>query len=213
MIYELAPARTALLVIDAQREYFDPDGALFTPHAAEITGNLMRLLGVARDSGMQVIFIRHIHAADGSDTGRMGDFDDDNSFIAGTPGVEIIPELAPRDDEPIVDKTRYSAFVNTRLESILKTSGVDTVIVTGLMTQYCSVTTARHAHDLDYRVVFIADANAGPDLPDLGFGDVSHADAMRVVATSLAGGIADVVDTRTALEELVRASTAASLTD
>jgi nicotinamidase-related amidase len=201
-IYEPDPARTALLVIDAQREYFDADGALFTDHAAEVLDNLRTLLDGARRSGTRVVFVRHVQAADGSDTGRMGDFDDTPSFVAGTPGVEIVPPLAPREDEPVVDKTRYSAFVNTRLESILKTWGVDTVLITGLMTQYCSVSTARHAHDLDYRVIFVADANAGPDLPDLGFGEVPHADALRVIATSLAAGIADVTDTRTLLAAL-----------
>ena len=195
MTYDPDPARTALLIIDAQREYFDADGALFTEHAAEILDNLLALLEAARRSGTRVVFVRHIQAADGSDTGRMADFDETPSFVAGTPGVEIIPRLVPREDEPVVDKTRYSAFVNTRLESILKTWGVDTVLISGLMTQYCSVTTARHAHDLDYRVIFVADANAGPDLPDLGFGAVPHADALRVIATSLAGGIADVTDT------------------
>jgi ureidoacrylate peracid hydrolase len=196
MTYEPEPARTALLIIDAQREYFDPDGALFTEHAAGILENLLALLDGARRSGTRVVWVRHVQAADGSDTGRMADFDDTPSFVAGTPGVEIIPQLVPRADEPVVDKTRYSAFVNTRLESILKTWGVDTVLISGLMTQYCSVTTARHAHDLDYRVIFIADANAGPDLPDLGFGEVPHAEAMRAIATALAGGIADVTDTQ-----------------
>ena len=70
------------------------------------------------------------------------------------------------------------------------------------MTQYCSVTTTRHGHDLDYRMVFIVDANAGPDLPDLGFGEVPHAEALRVIATSLAGGIAEVIDTATATAAL-----------
>jgi biuret amidohydrolase len=201
-IYEPDARRTALLVIDAQREYFDADGALFTDHAAEILDNVKALLDSARRSGTRVVFVRHVQAADGSDTGRMADFDDTPSFVAGTPGVEIVPQLAPREDEPVVDKTRYSAFVNTRLESILKTWGVDTVLITGLMTQYCSVTTARHAHDLDYRVIFVADANAGPDLPDVGFGEVPHADALRVIATSLASGIADVTDTRTLVAAL-----------
>jgi nicotinamidase-related amidase len=202
MVYELEPKRTALLIIDAQREYFDGDGALFTPHASEILANLRRLVRAARDSSTQVIFIRHVQAADGSDVGRMGDFDDAPSFTEGTKGVEIVPELAPGASEAIVDKTRYSAFVNTRLESILKTSDVDTLIVAGLMTQYCSVTTTRHGHDLDYRMVFVIDANAGPDLPDAGFGAVSHADARRVIATSLAGGIADVIDTEAVVTAL-----------
>ncbi len=144
-------------------------------------------------------------AADGSDAGRTADLDDTPSFVAGTRGVELIPELAPRPEEPVVcDKTRYSAFVNTRLESILKTWGADTVLITGLMTQYCSVTTARHAHDLDYRVVFVVDANAGPDLPDLGFGEVTHADARRAIATTLAGGAAEVADTATVVAAIAR---------
>lgn len=202
MTYEPEPARTALLVIDAQREYFDADGALFTEHADGILENLLALLDGARRSGTKVVWLRHVMAADGSDAGRMGDFDETPSFVAGTKGVEIIPQLVPEEDEPVVDKTRYSAFVNTRLESILKTWGVDTVLITGLMTQYCSVTTARHAHDLDYRVIFVADANAGPDLPDLGFGAVPHADALRAIATALAGGIAEVTDTRGVLDAL-----------
>jgi nicotinamidase-related amidase len=208
MIYELEPARTALLVIDAQREYFDEDGALFTPHAAEIRENLTRLIDAARAAGAQIVFIRHVMAADGGDAGRMGDFDDSASFVAGTTGVELADGIVPQGSEPVVDKTRYSAFINTRLPSILKTSGVDTLIITGLMTQYCSVTTARHGHDLDYRVVFVSDANAGPDLPDLGFGAVPHDEAMRTIATSLAGGIAEVVQTETAVAELERAAAA-----
>jgi nicotinamidase-related amidase len=75
-IYEPDPGRTALLVIDAQREYFDADGALFTDHAAEILDNLQALLDSARRSGTRVVFVRDVQAADGSDTGRMADFDD-----------------------------------------------------------------------------------------------------------------------------------------
>jgi len=60
--------------------------------------------------------------------------------------------------------------------------GVDTVIVTGLMTQYCCVTTARHAHDLDYKVIFVSNANTGPDMPDLGFGAVPHTRMLEAIA-------------------------------
>jgi nicotinamidase-related amidase len=136
------------------------------------------------------VYVRHVHRASGVDAGRMGDFDDTEVFVDGSPGVQIIPALAPGASDVVVTKNRYSAFVNTELESILRGNEIDTVIVSGLMTQYCSVTTARHAHGLDYRVIFVSDANAGPDLPDLGFGEVSHEDAKRVILTMLAGGIA-----------------------
>jgi nicotinamidase-related amidase len=110
--------------------------------------------------------------------------------------------LTPLEGNIIVDKTRYSAFVNTKLESVLKTFYVDTLIITGLMTNYCCVTTARHAHDLDYKVIFVPDANAGPDMPDLGFGPLPHAEIMRGVATSLAGGIASLIDTDQLIAQL-----------
>jgi ureidoacrylate peracid hydrolase len=198
--------RCALLVIDTQREYFDHDGALYTPNAKAIVAPLQRLLGAVRRYGAAVFYVRHVFAADGSDVGRMANFDDRPSFVEGTRHIEIVDEFAPLPEDPVVDKTRYSAFVNTRLESVLNTAGIDTVIVTGLMTQYCSVTTARHAHDLDYRVVFVHDANAGPDLPDSGFGPVSHRESLRGIATSLAGGIAIVAEADEVIEALGAAS-------
>jgi nicotinamidase-related amidase len=193
MTYSIRPKTTALLIIDAQREYFDEDKPLYTQHAAEILGNLVKLRDSASEAGIRTIFIRHAFDPNGIDIGRMGDFNPTPVFVDGTPGVEFASGLAPLENDIVVEKTRYSAFVNTKLESVLKTLGIDTVIVTGLMTNFCCVTTARHAHDLDYRVIFVADAVAGPDMPDLGFGSVTHEEVLRVVATSLAGGIADVV--------------------
>ena len=82
----------------------------------------------------------------------------------------------------------------------LQRRGVDTVIVTGLMTNFCCVTTARHAHDLDYRTLFVADASSGPDMPDLGFGAIVHSDILANVATSLAAGVAEVVTAEEAIK-------------
>jgi nicotinamidase-related amidase len=195
MIYTIDPQKTALLIIDPQREYYDEGRPLYTPHAQEILPNLQKLRETLAALGVRTIFVRHVHNADGTDIGRMGDFDPTPLFVEGTPEVEIVADLAPGEGDVTIEKTRYSAFVNTKLESILKTFGVDTVIITGLMTNFCCVTTARHAHDLDYKVIFVSDANAGPDMPDLGFGEVPHAEIMRSVATSLAGGVADVVAT------------------
>jgi ureidoacrylate peracid hydrolase len=193
--YKINPKSTALLIIDAQREYFDADRPLFTPNATVIRDNLVKLKAFAKEKGICTVVIEHSHRRDGSDVGRMGDFDPTPVFVEDTVGCETIPELISPEDLR-VRKTRYSAFVNTKLESLLKTSGIDTVIITGLMTNFCCVTTARHAHDLDYKVIFVTDANAGPDMPDVGYGSISHADVMKVVATSLACGVADLATTK-----------------
>lgn len=189
------PTTTALLLIDAQREYFDLDGGLFTPNAAAIEPRLVALRDAARAAGLLTVVVQHVHRASGVDVGRMAGPDDPPVFTEGTPGAQVIDSLAPGPDDLVVTKHRYSAFVHTELEAILRGNHIDTVIVTGLMTQYCSVTTARHAHDLDYRVVFVTDANTGPDLPDLGYGEVTHHEAHRVVLTMLGHGIAELAST------------------
>jgi ureidoacrylate peracid hydrolase len=194
--YSINPKTTALLVIDAQNEYFDSSRPLFIPNASRIKSNLIKLAAYARRKGLRAVFVRHCHRADGSDTGRMGDFDPTPVFVEDTDGVNIVADIRDAYKEATtVTKTRYSAFVNTDLEAILRTWGIDTVIVSGLMTQFCCVSTARHAHDLDYKVIFVTDANAGPDLPDVGLGAVTHEEALKVIATCLANGIADLAST------------------
>ena len=125
MIYDLSHGRTALLVIDVQREYFDPDGPAFVEHAADIVANVNLLIDAFRAHRLPIVFMKHEHRADGSDAGRMGDFsapDEEDSFVAGTPRVELIPELRVRPDDIVVVKRRYSSFLGTDLEAILHTA-------------------------------------------------------------------------------------------
>merc|ERR1712125_241045 len=89
-----------------------------------------------------------------------------------------------------VSKTRYSAFVGTNLESDLKKKGIDTVVVTGFMTQFCVTTTTRHAHDLDFRVITPKDANDGPDLPE-----VPIADTKKALNAAWGIAVADTLET------------------
>ena len=200
MIYEINPTKTALLVIDMQKEYFDAGRPLATPNGDAIRGNVTQLRDELADAGCHIVIVQHVHKADGSDVGRMGDFDPTPLFIEGTPAVNLLDEFVPRQGEALITKTRYSAFVGTDLDEQLKRWGVDTIIVTGMMTNYCCVTTARHGHDLDYRVLFVSDANAGPNMPDLGFGEWEHSALLKSIATSLAGGVAEVVSS----EEILR---------
>jgi nicotinamidase-related amidase len=201
VIYDIVPGTTAVLLVDPQREYFDDDKPLFTPNAASIKANLVALRDAARSAGALSVLVLHEHKKDGSNVGRMGDFDPTPVFEEGTPGVEPIPELG-YDADLVLKKSRYSAFVGTDLHDLLQARGIDTVIVTGLMTNFCCVSTARSAHDLDYKTVFVADACSGPDMPDLGYGELPHTEVMKGVATSLAAGVADVVTTSEILEKL-----------
>ncbi len=196
MIYDLAHGRTALLVIDVQREYFDPEGPAFVEHSADVLAPINRLIDAFRGHDLPIVFVRHEHRADGSDAGRMGDFaapDEEDSFVAGTPRVELVAGLHVRPDDVVVVKCRYSAFLGTDLEAVLHTAGVQAVVVTGLMTSFCCETTARDAHGRDYEVLFVADANEGPDLEAADGTTVPHDAVLRNTMTALRAGFAEIV--------------------
>jgi nicotinamidase-related amidase len=205
MIYDLAHGRVALLVIDVQREYFDPDGPAYVEHARDIVANVNRLVDVFRVHGLPVVFVRHAHRPDGSDAGRMGDFaapDEEESFVEGTPRAEFIPELPVEPTDVVVTKRRYSAFLGTDLEGVLRTAGTRAVVICGLMTSFCCETTARDAHGRDYEVLFAADAVEGPDLEDAEGRAVPHDAVLASTATALRAGFAEVVTTTEVLERL-----------
>ncbi|WP_150551304.1 cysteine hydrolase [Pandoraea soli] len=84
------------------------------------------------------------------------------TLVDGHPGRALYPPLDVRDADEIVDKTRFSAFIqgSSDLHQRLAAPGIDTVIVTGTVTNVCCESTARDAMMLDYKVHFVADANA-----------------------------------------------------
>lgn len=194
--YELDPAHTALLVIDAQEEYFDPDGPAYFPEAAATLGALNRLIEAFDGRAAPVIYLRHAHRDTGVDVGRMGDFaedDEEDSFVEGSARVAFHSGLREAANATIVTKNRYDSFIGTDLEGILRTLGIRTVVVSGYMTSFCCDSTARGAHSRDYETVFVLDAVGGPDLERLDGSDYPAGEVKEDVAAALAAGFADVV--------------------
>lgn len=205
MIYDLVHGDVALLVIDVQQEYFKPGGPAAFDSAESILPRVNQLIDGFRKAGKEVLFIKHANRADGSDAGRMGDFlspDEADSFVEGSPEVEFHPDLDFRPDDVVVVKRRYSAFTGTDLESILRTSRTRAVVIAGLMTSFCCESTARDAHGRDYEVLFVSDANEGPDLQDLKGNAVSHQEVLTSTLTALAAGFAEIVTTAEILERV-----------
>jgi len=198
MVYDLEHRQAALLVIDVQGEYFDEDGPAYVEHAGDIVGNVNRLIDRFRAEGLPIVFVKHMHRADGSDAGRMADFSapgEEDSFVEGTPRVELIPELHAEPRDLVVVKRRYSAFLGTDLEAVLHTARVRAVVICGLMTSFCCETTARDAHGRDFEVLFAADAVEGPDLEDAEGRKVPHDVVLANTVTALGAGFADIVTT------------------
>jgi nicotinamidase-related amidase len=171
---EFDPSRTALVVIDMQRDFLEPGGF------GETLGNnvsllhkvvepLGLLLKKAREIGMMVIHTREGHRPDLSDApkakvergvpsmrigapGPMG-----RILIRGEPGHDIIGALYPIAGEPVIDKPGKGAFYATDLGTILKNKSIDTLIVTGVTTEVCVHTTVREANDRGYRCIVPSD--------------------------------------------------------
>ena len=135
----IAAARTALLVIDFQNEYFS--GRLPIPEGRAL-GNAQRVIAFADREGMPVFHVQHVDAADGP------------IFADGSDGVRFHADLQPAAHH-MVKKTSVSVFPTTDIDARLKAAGVDTLIVTGLMT--CVAGAARDAVPLGYAVIVVDD--------------------------------------------------------
>lgn len=202
MVYDVRRGKTAVLVIDVQKEYFDAECTLYTPNAETVKENILHIVRAAKANGVKCFFIQHLFYSDGSNLGRMGDFDSMPVFMEGTKGVEFIPEISPGETDVVIRKSRYNCFAGTELRETLDRAGIDTVIITGLMTNYCCLSTAYYAHDMDYRTIYVLDAVSGPELPDVGYGEISQELVKKVVAATLSGGIADVVSTEDIIAQI-----------
>ncbi|MFH0799792.1 MAG: isochorismatase family cysteine hydrolase [Pseudomonadota bacterium] len=151
--------RSALLIIDVQRYFFDPDGGAFLEGAPAILPNILKLIAAFRAAGLPVAFTRQAHRK-GEPTGQMGRWWNDKLPWDGTPDAELIRELAPKDGDFLIAKTSYSAFEGTRLEEHLRKNGVTTTVICGVMTNLCVETTARHAFIRDFQPAVVEDACA-----------------------------------------------------
>ncbi len=174
---ELDPARTALLVIDMQRDFLEPGG--FGESLGNDVGKLRaaiapcaRLMQSMRDAGVAVLHTREGHrpgledvhpekqarCAPGmkiGDCGPMG-----RILVRGEPGHDFIEELYPLPGEVVIDKPGKGAFYATDLDLLLRSAGVEMLIVCGVTTEVCVHTTVREANDRGYRVLVPGDCCA-----------------------------------------------------
>jgi nicotinamidase-related amidase len=169
--------RTALIIIDMQRDFLEPGG-----FGAALGNDVSRLraavapcgavLAAARGAGMLVIHTREGHRPDLSDApplkvergdpalrigapGPMG-----RILVRGEPGHDIIAELYPVAGEPVIDKPGKGAFYQTELELMLHNRSIETLLVCGVTTEVCVNTTVREANDRGFRCIVLADCCA-----------------------------------------------------
>ncbi len=162
----VAKPTAAVLVVDVQNDYCHEDGALGAI-GSDLSGipamldGLSRLLAAARAAGKRVIFVKTVHE-DATDSESWKNRSSGSLTAVcrpGTWGAEFFG-VSPAPEEIVVTKHRYSAFINTRLDTVLRAKKIETVIVAGVSTNVCVESTARDACMLDYNVVLASDACA-----------------------------------------------------
>ena len=196
-----------MIVVDMQKVFCEPDGALYVPNTAKIIQPIQALVDAARGVDVPVIYLRHIVRGDGSDTGRMRDLypNVDEILARSEPNVEVIDVLAPQPGDVVIDKLFYSGFHGTDLDTVLRARDVDTIIICGTVTNVCCETTIRDGVHREYKVIALSDANAAMDYPDLGFGAISAEEIQRISLSTIAYEFGEVTTTADVISRLTAA--------
>lgn len=196
--FTFAPERTALVVVDMQRDFFSgPDEDQGDDPMREIIPRVARLIAVARSLGCQLVHTREGYAPDLSDVsdyrksleyvGRKGPTG--HFLIRGEWGHDFLDEVRPLPGETIIDKPGFSAFYRSTLAERLQDTGVTHLILCGVTTQCCVQSTLREAVDRGYWCLTVADCCAAEN-------DDLHEAALRLIAGEgdLFGWVCDVSD-------------------
>ncbi|HLW15761.1 MAG TPA: isochorismatase family cysteine hydrolase [Actinomycetota bacterium] len=156
-------SRTGLLIIDMQNDMCHPEGRMFIRDAAHRAETMARVLQAFRETRQPVIHAVRSYRADSWDVERfrVPYFQNDRGFfIEGTWGRQIIDRLTPEPGEPIIVKQRFSAFMQTELDLLLRRADIDRIAVMGQNLPNCPRATMVDAVALDYDVIAVEDGLA-----------------------------------------------------
>jgi ureidoacrylate peracid hydrolase len=168
---ELDLQRTAHIVVDLQNGFVREGAPVEVPFTREIIASVNAISRAVRDAGGVNAFLRFTY--DETETLAWRTFYRDYAtpeqlavskaaFTRGAPDFELWSGLDVREGDLIVDKTRFSGFIpgTSELHDLLQARGIDTVIITGTLTNCCCESSARDAMQMGYKIIFVSDANA-----------------------------------------------------
>ena len=156
----LTTTNTALLIIDMQNDFVLPGAPMEVAGALATVANIAQVLTQFRQQQQPVFHVVREHRADGSDVDRFrqASFEAGVPFVVpGTSGCEIVEQLSPVESDYRLVKPRFSAFMQTELDFMLRRLKVERVVVCGTQYPNCIRATVFDAISLDYQVTLITD--------------------------------------------------------
>lgn len=197
---EVIYGKPALLVIDYQHDFIDEDGAIPCLNGLQAAINTVPLIEKAREAKIPVIFTQEFHrnpkVYGPYDLGREIDGSDPIHCVTGTRGWELVDEVLPlKETDYLIQKPRYSTFIGTDLDLILRSHGIETIIITGVCTNICVHYNAVDAHQRDYRVRVVEECVAGTSLE-------AHEAALTQIQYLQFGGVQKLDSIMKALDNL-----------
>lgn len=187
------PEKTLLLVLDMQKACVTPGGAMYiqsvggAPEGKDVVQPVLNVLNACREKGIPVVWSLWGLRPDGKDAGladkKWPGIVPLSQFPGswGNGGDELDDALQPLPDEPVMRKHRFSSFYGTALNEYMRRAGADTLVIAGVSTANCMITTAIDGANQDYKVIVLADTCAAIPAPlenqPLGYGQ--HWEALR----------------------------------
>ena len=168
----------ALINIDMQNCFVE-NSPIAAPDGIEILTRINRLAEVCRNVGALVVHTSHVIRPDGSNCGVLGEIVppvNDGVINKGSLSAKLHNGLKVDRKDVLLDKPRYGAFHGTDLELILRSKEIDTIIISGIATNFCCETTAREACVRDFRVLFMSDGTTTFDIGECVCGRISESD-------------------------------------
>jgi nicotinamidase-related amidase len=188
--FEVVPERTALVNVDMQ-SCFVEGSPIAAPDGPLVLERINSVAAACRKAGILVIHTSAVFRADGSNIGVLAEFDPivKTGFLnKGSAASALHKDLVVDQRDILLDKPRFGAFHSTDLELILRSRGIDTLIVTGIATNVCCETTAREAAVRDFRVLFLSDGTA-----TFPIGDLSAAELQKATCATLGKVFAQIL--------------------
>ncbi|WP_331235114.1 cysteine hydrolase family protein [Natronorarus salvus] len=151
------PTETAVVVVDMQKGFCDPEGSLYAPGSESAVDPIAELVANARGAGARVVFTRDVHPPGQFDSNHYYDEFDrwGEHVLEGSEEAEIVDTLDPEPEDHVVEKHTYDAFYNTELEGWLRARGIRDLVFCGTLANVCVLHTAGSAGLRDFRPVLV----------------------------------------------------------